>query len=131
YAIKCYSCDSKDSCKSPKKVECTYKLANDTRLYLDAHHTGVNLNTTSPYIECFAEDIKSNFGDFRYKGCIYQNINACQLPLRPVHTSGSSKRTCSQCDSKNYCNPAGRASISGFALIAVVVVGLVGRSLWA
>ncbi|XP_073829185.1 uncharacterized protein [Musca autumnalis] len=132
YALKCYSCDTKDSCKSPKKIECNYNYANKTTNYLDLHHTGVNRNTTSYNFECFSEDIKSNSGEFRYKGCIYNNINACQLPLRPSHTSGSStQHSCQKCNTKNYCNPAGRASINGFALIALVVVGFMGRYICA
>ncbi|XP_005179725.1 uncharacterized protein LOC101890994 [Musca domestica] len=130
YAIKCYSCNTKDSCKSPKKVECTTSLANQTSTYLDIHHTGVNLNQTSPYLQCFYENIKSNYGDVRYKGCVYSTINACELPLRPAHNSGSVTRSCGKCDNKNYCNPAGRANIGAVVMVAIVLVGLVGRSIW-
>ncbi|XP_013102567.1 uncharacterized protein LOC106083850 isoform X2 [Stomoxys calcitrans] len=131
YAIRCYSCDTKKACKSPKKVECNNGLANTTRAYLDFHHTGINPNTTSPFIECMQERIKSNQGEFEYKGCVYSNINVCQLPLRDFHTSGRYERTCAKCNDKDLCNPAGRASISGFALIATVVMGLLVRKISA
>uniref|UniRef100_A0A1L8EFL6 Secreted protein n=1 Tax=Haematobia irritans TaxID=7368 RepID=A0A1L8EFL6_HAEIR len=131
YAIKCYSCDSKDSCKSAKKADCTYLLANNTRSYLDMHHTGVNPNTTSPNMECFGETIKSNAGEFHYKGCVYSNINACQLPLRDIHAAGTTTRSCIKCNNKDLCNPAGRASLSSVAMISTVIMGVVARYIWA
>uniref|UniRef100_A0A1I8Q031 Protein sleepless n=1 Tax=Stomoxys calcitrans TaxID=35570 RepID=A0A1I8Q031_STOCA len=130
YAIKCYSCESQSSCNSPRKVECNYQLANDTRSYLNIHHTEVNPNTTSPDMECLRENIKSNYGEYFYKGCIYTNIKACQLPLREIHSPNSTHHECDMCNFGDFCNPAGRTSFNIFVLVDTIIMGVIARYIW-
>uniref|UniRef100_A0A1A9UUP8 Uncharacterized protein n=1 Tax=Glossina austeni TaxID=7395 RepID=A0A1A9UUP8_GLOAU len=80
---------SPQECKKPQLLECSKLLANNTRTYLDAYHLGVNLNATSLYYECLYEELKVGSADVHYRGCTYDNINGCQLQLRPQFAAPS------------------------------------------
>ncbi|XP_059223004.1 uncharacterized protein LOC131996862 [Stomoxys calcitrans] len=131
FAIRCLICDNEESCKKPAKLECNATMANTARFYLDYHHTGVNTTLTSQYLDCFSERIESYEGKFAFKGCMYNNINACELPLRQMHAPGATKQSCNKCNNRDYCNPANRATTNVFAIAATVIMGIASRRIWA
>ncbi|XP_075156809.1 uncharacterized protein LOC142230066 [Haematobia irritans] len=129
-AIRCYICDNPASCDKPMKSECSATLANASWRYLDYHHVGVS-NATSTIYECFSESIDSYAGKFQFKGCIYDIIDACELPLRNMHAPGGTKKSCKKCNYKDYCNPAGRVGINISTVAVVAIVGFIIRQMYA
>lgn len=69
-------------------------------------------------------------GESHYKGCIYQNMKGCNLPLRGYIMNGKYERTCNQCSNKDNCNPAGRASINILTIFATIFAALILRYVW-
>ncbi|XP_037807609.1 uncharacterized protein LOC119601026 isoform X3 [Lucilia sericata] len=128
FSIKCYVCDNKKSCKRPPLKECNPELANRTRTYIFAFHKDASTNATSQFYECFQEYIETRSTDYYYKGCTYDNIEGCKLPLDNVFEN--SKQECYQCNDKNGCNPAGRIQIEFMTLIATIVMGFVINCLY-
>lgn len=68
-------------------------------------------------------------GEFQYKGCVYSTIRGCNLELKDMYTQGKLERSCDQCSGKNYCNPAGHATLSVGLTIVTVTLAVLGKYL--
>ncbi|KAM7347133.1 uncharacterized protein ACRADG_006795 isoform 2-T2 [Cochliomyia hominivorax] len=129
FSLKCFVCNSKDSCKKAQLYQCDPSLANATRSYVQIYHSGVHPNATSPYYECFKEYIKtSNNVEYYYKGCSYNNVQGCRLPFSNA-VGSPTKHDCKQCSSDG-CNPASRSQIDVITVFATLIVTAILRYVW-
>ncbi|XP_037807607.1 uncharacterized protein LOC119601026 isoform X2 [Lucilia sericata] len=128
-SLRCFVCNSKDTCKKAQLYDCNSGLANNTRTYLHQFHSGLNPNATSPFFECFKEYIKTTTGEYYYRNCVYANTNGCTLPLSPYISSTTKKHDCKQCNS-NGCNPASRVGVDVMTVFATLVAAFILRYVW-
>ncbi|XP_037807610.1 uncharacterized protein LOC119601026 isoform X4 [Lucilia sericata] len=125
-SLRCFVCNSKETCKKPQLYDCNSNLASNTRNYLQQFHSGVNKNSTSPFFECFKEFIETATNENYYRNCIYANVNGCTLPLSSYISSSTMKRECKQCNGIG-CNPASRVGVNVMTVFAAIVVAFILR----
>ncbi|XP_023293531.2 uncharacterized protein LOC111676785 isoform X2 [Lucilia cuprina] len=129
YSLRCFVCNSKETCKKANLYDCNSELANNTRIYMNQFHSGPHPNKTSPFYECFSEYIQTTTGDYYYKNCVYSNVNVCGTPYSPYISPIIKKPYCKQCNT-NGCNPADRVGINVMTVFATIIVAFILRYVW-
>ncbi|XP_054087600.1 uncharacterized protein LOC105212224 [Zeugodacus cucurbitae] len=126
--LKCYSCSSSYDCRSAKKVDCNYDLANATVTHLSYYYLDVPRDNSTTNMNCMSDWLQTPSGVVEHMGCIYSSYSSCLYRVRPQFQQNL-KRVCQQC-TRDGCNPAARASGSFLTVLATIIVTVLVTAVW-
>ncbi|XP_068139987.1 uncharacterized protein [Drosophila tropicalis] len=129
-SLRCYSCDSPQSCRSPSSHLCTNETANASSTFLSTIHSDVPEIAGSSNFSCsnlYYTHRENQTQAFAFMGCVHPNASVCNLSLNATN-SNNWIISCYTCNEKDYCtSPAGTFSGSFYAIVGSTLALLMAK----